>query len=111
MMALFVALVASSLAAGPALAQNMNAEEARRFATACLGSGASMDRAGQGASTLMVRSSVKSNPTVQNQSVQCGCRQERLGSKATSSALRSKVCRLSRASISLALASGASVAL
>jgi len=33
MMALFVALVASSLAAGPALAQHMNAEEARRFAT------------------------------------------------------------------------------
>ena len=33
MMARFAALVASSLAAGPAFAQNMNAEEARRFMT------------------------------------------------------------------------------
>jgi hypothetical protein len=33
MMARFAALVASSLAAGPALAQNMNTEEARHFVT------------------------------------------------------------------------------
>jgi hypothetical protein len=111
-MARFAALVASFLATGPALAQNMNAEAARRFVTGKLFAFRCVDgSADQGASTLMVRSSVKSNPTAQNQSVQCGCRLERLGSKATWSALRSKVYPLIRASISLAPASGASVAL
>ena len=94
MMARFAALVAGFLAAGPTLAQNMNTEEARRFVTGKLFAFRCVDGSG-GSGRIYADGSVIG----------------KIQSKATSSALRSKVCPLSRASISLAPASGASVAL
>jgi hypothetical protein len=112
MMARFVALVASFVASGPALAQNMNAEAALRFVTGKLFTFTCVDGSG-GSGRIYADGSVigKFQPNGSDRSVQCGYRQERLGSEATWSALRSKVCPLSRASISLAPAIGASVAL
>jgi len=100
MMARFAALVASFLATGPALAQNMDAEAARSFVTGKLFAFRCVDGSG-GSGRIYADGSVigKFQPNGSEPERPVWLPPGTLRVRATWSALRSKVCPLSRASM------------